>query len=343
MNECVFLQSGFVVVTDFVPADGSRDVADELQRIIDENPNRTIFFPDGLYRISRPLLTPAHPEKSVALRLSNYAVIQAAENWDSPEALIRLGASHFANDIRTNGSNYSLIGGILDGRGVAGGVSIDGGRETMIRDVSIKHTTIGLYIKTGANNRSSDADVYGVNIIGNSSTESIGVLVEGFDNTLSNMRIADVQYGVILRSCGNMLRSLHPLYTCPRLEYGDSCGFWDQAGNNWYDFCYADHFATGYRNAPGISSTYHNSFCMWYAPEGESHTVFRADGAFNSFVSGLRIGFHEEFTNNYILSVGKPGGNGVLEKVCASHTRLADAVHEPYLTGRIFSLADLNG
>ncbi|MBQ8612494.1 MAG: hypothetical protein IJ412_12420 [Oscillospiraceae bacterium] len=333
---------GYIVVTDHIPADGSADVSDAIQRIIDENPNRTIYFPDGLYRISKPILTPAHPEKSVALRLSSYAVIQAADDWSSPEALIRLGAIHFANDIRTNGSNYSLVGGILDGRNVAGGVSIDGGRETMIRDVSIKHATIGLYIKTGANNRSSDADVYNVNIIGSGAPDSVGVLLEGFDNTLSNMRIADVQHGVILRSCGNMLRSLHPLYTCRYEDYENSCGFWDQAGNNWFDYCYSDHFAIGYRTAPGVSSTYHNSFCMWYAPKGASHTVFRADGAFNSIVSNLRVGFHEEFTNNRLLSVEKPGGRGTMEKVCVSHTRLADAAHEPYLTGEILSLADLD-
>ena len=42
---------GYIVVTDYIPADGSRDVADELQRLIETNPNRTIYFPDGLYRI----------------------------------------------------------------------------------------------------------------------------------------------------------------------------------------------------------------------------------------------------------------------------------------------------
>ena len=333
---------GYIVVTDYLPADGSRDVADELQRLIDTNPNRTIYFPDGLYRISKPLMTPAHPEKSVALRLSSYAVIQAADNWNGDGALVRLGAICFANDIRTNGSNYSLVGGILDGRNVAGGVSIDGGRETMIRDVSIKHATVGLHIKTGANNRSSDADIYGVNIIGSNRVDSIGVLVEGFDNTLSNMRIADVQYGVILRSCGNMLRSIHPLYTCSRQDYANSVGFWDQAGNNWYDYCYADHFAVGYRTAPGVSSTYLNSFCMWYAPEGECHTVFRADGSFNSTVSNLRVGFHAEFENNVLLSVEKTGGPGWMENVSVSHKRLISTAHEPHLRGRILSLADMN-
>jgi len=341
MSESSLYQSGYVVVTDFVASDGASDVSDALQQVIDGHPNRTIYFPDGTYRISKPLLTPAHPEKSVALRLSNYAVIQAADNWNSDEALIRLGASHSANDIRTNGSNYSLIGGILDGRGAANGVSIDGGRETMVRDVSIKHARVGLHIKTGANNRSSDADVYGVNIIGNGSTDSVGVLIEGFDNTLSNMRIADVQHGVVLRSGGNMLRSIHPLYTCEYKDYENSCGFWDFVGNNWYDFCYADHFGIAYRNAAGVSSTYHNCFCMWYAPMGEAHTVFRADGRFNSLLTNLRVGFHPKFTNNIVLSEAQSGGLGAFENLFLSTDKLADKTHKAHLRGVQHSLADI--
>ena len=335
------LTRGCVVVTDTVPADGSRDVSDELQRLIDDNPNRTLWFPDGKYVLGKPLLTPAHPERSVSLRLSEYAVIQAADGWNSDEALIRLGASHSANDIRTNGSNYSLTGGIIDGRGVAGGISIDGGRETVVRNVSIKHARIGLHIKTGANNRSSDADIYGVNIIGSGAPDSIGVLLEGFDNTLSNMRIADVQHGVVLRSCGNMLRSIHPLYTCGYEDYENSCGFWDLGGNNWYDFCYSDHFGVGFRNAPGVSSIYHNCFCMWYAPKGGSHTVFRADGRFNSFVTNLKIGFHPEFSENIILSEAKPGGPGAFENLFVSARRIAGNDHEAHLRGLFHSLEDL--
>lgn len=223
MAEITPTGAGYIVVTDTIPANTGKDVSDEIQSLIEGNPNRTIFFPDGEYVISKPILTPADPKRSVALRLSNYAVVKAAENWSSDEAMIRLGASYPANDIRTNGSNYSLVGGIIDGSGVASGISIDGGRETMVRDVSIKHVKIGLHIKHGANSGSSDCDIFGVNIIGNGTTESIGVLLEGYDNTLTNMRIADVFIGVKLRSSGNSMRNLHPLYTCGYEDYKNSC------------------------------------------------------------------------------------------------------------------------
>ena len=72
---------GYVVVK--VKNNGKVDVSDAIQKIIDENPNRTIYFPDGTYLISKPICTPADPKKSVALELSNYAVIKATEDWNN--------------------------------------------------------------------------------------------------------------------------------------------------------------------------------------------------------------------------------------------------------------------
>ena len=184
---------GYIVVTDYLPADGITDVSDSLQSLIDANPNRTLFFPDGAYLLSKPVLTPAHPKRSVDLQFANFARLQAADDWSSDEAMVRLGAKDPANDICTPGSNYGISGGIIDGGGRAKAISIDGGRETYIRGTNIKNAFVAIHIKHGANNGSSDADISGVNITGNGSPDSIGVLLEGYDNTLTNMRIADVR------------------------------------------------------------------------------------------------------------------------------------------------------
>jgi hypothetical protein len=72
---------GYVVVTDYIKTNSGKDVSDAIQNIIDKNPNRTIYFPDGVYIISKPIVTPAEPTKSVALELSNYAIIKASDNW----------------------------------------------------------------------------------------------------------------------------------------------------------------------------------------------------------------------------------------------------------------------
>ena len=81
----------YLVVTDFIDNTNGRDVADDLQQLIDKNPNRTLFFPDGDYYLSKPIVTPADPKLSVSLKLSNYARIAAADNWNGDGALVRLG------------------------------------------------------------------------------------------------------------------------------------------------------------------------------------------------------------------------------------------------------------
>lgn len=324
-------QEKYVVVK--VKADGKRDVSDAIQKIIDENPNRTIYFPDGVYLISKPILTPAEPTKSVALELSNYAIIKAAEGWAHDEAMVRLGGKDAANNIGTPGSNYYLEGGIIDGSGVAKGISIDSGRETVIRNTSIKGVVLGIHVKHGANSGSSDCDIFGVNIVGNNSPESIGVLVEGFDNTFTNMRIGGVYVGFKIRSQANMLRNIHPLYYGSNNSYETSCGFLDEAGCNWYDFCYSDEFATAFRITKS-ASRYNNCFAYWYSKRGAKHTIFKSDGEFNSAVMNMHAGHrkHNATTENFILEEGKDGGKGYFENLHIDDEMvITDRTHEKYM------------
>lgn len=325
---------GYVVVTDYVPNDGSRDVADELQAVIDQNPNRTIYFPDGIYKVQKSLRTPADPKKSVDLQLSNFAVIQAAENF-SGEALVCLGGKDAANDTHTPGSNYSLTGGILDGCSKANGVTIESGRETVIRNVSIKHTVIGIHVKYGANSGSSDADISDVNIIGTGKTDSTGILVEGYDNTFTNIRIGNVFTGVHLKSSSNSLRNIHPLYYSDYTDYENSCGFLDEGGNNIYDFCYSDQFCIGFRTMGNVSSIFDNCFCFWYTSAGGREIAFKADGRFNSVVSCLRSSFRDD-TENSVLEVGKKGGNGVFNNLLIDSSKVQNKTYRRYTEGSAF-------
>ena len=291
------LTKGYIIVTDYITAGAGEDVSDMIQKIIDENPNRTIYFPDGTYTISKPILTPAHPKKSVDLQLSNFACIRASEDWSSDEAIIRLGAKDAANDIYTPGSNYGFTGGIIDASGKAKAISIDGGRETRITGVSIKNAEIGIHIKHGANSGSSDADIRDVNITGNGSLTSIGLLIEGYDNTATNMRIADVFTGVDIRSGGNMLRNIHPLFII-RAEtydrYRESVGFRVCHGMNWFDYCYSDQFAVGFDTDGG--GILKNCFCWWYSDREDTHLGIRSRNPFYGSIDTLTLGgaFHPE-------------------------------------------------
>ncbi len=324
----------YVIVTDYISADGKTDIADEIQKIIDSNPNRTIYFPDGIYLISKSILTPADPKKSVDLQLSNYAVIRAADNFNG-DALVRLGGKNAANDTHTAGSNYSLTGGVLDAGGKTNGVSIDSGRETIIRNASIKNAVVGIDIKYGANSGSSDADISDVNIIGTGSTDSVGIRVEGYDNTFTNIRIGNVFTGVYLKSSANSLRNIHPLYYSDYTDYENSCGFLDEGGNNIYDFCYSDQFCIGFRTFNGVSSIFDNCFCFWYTAAGGREIAFKADGRFNSVVSNFRAGFRDD-TVNSVLIAEKSGGSGIFENLLVNSNIVSDKTHKRYSEGSLF-------
>ena len=303
---------GYLVITDYVKTDGKTDVADAIQKVIEANPNRTIFFPDGVYLLSHSIMTPADPEKSVSLVLANFAHLKAADTWSDGEAVVRLGAINPANNIKIPGSNYGFTGGIIDGSGVANGISIDGGRETKIQNVSIKNTRIGVHIKYGANSGSSDSDISDVNIVGNNNSDAIGVLVEGYDNTFLNMRIASVNIGVLIKSGGNILRNIHPLYVFgDKQNYETSCGFVVQQGNNWLNYCYSDQMGTGFRLAKGCRAQLTDCFCFWYSGKVPFQTVIECDGPLRAMVKGLNVGFNGN-GKNFTLLKAEEGGDGIL-------------------------------
>ena len=330
------MNNGYLYISDYILPNLGRDVADDIQRVIENNPNRTIFFPDGEYLISHPICTPASPQRSVDLQLSNFAVIRAMDGWNHDEAMIRLGAIYPANDIRTAGSNYSLTGGVINGAGLAKGVSIDGGRETAIRNVSIKNVKVGIHIKYGANSGSSDADIIGTHITGTRDVDSIGVIIEGYDNTLTDMRIEGVFIGVDLRVGGNFMRYIHPLYTSDYTDYENSCAFRDQSGNNWYNQCYSDQFGIGFRNTKTMNSIYDSCYCYWYSPRGGVHRAIKADGQFGSTFTNFKVDFRpEDSVRNLLLDATEEGGRGVFDRLMTKPARIADDQYLAYVKGDI--------
>ena len=325
------------------------DVSDAIQKAIDENPHRTIYFPDGEYILGKPIATSAHPDRAVSLNLSNFAVLKASDNWRDQEAMVRLGGAEAANNIHLAGSNYYFSGGVVDGNGRAKGIAIESGRETLITRTSIKNTQVGIHIKRGANSGSSDADIVTVNIVGNAKPESIGVLLEGHDNTLTNMRIAAVQTGVLIRSGTNSLSNIHPLFIyAPELhdrnpdmygevdliDYSKSIGFDDVSnGTNWYDFCYSDQMATGFRFRSG-SAVFQNCFVMWYNTNGSHEIGFDCTGRFNSSILNCQVWLKSGVETCIFLRVAEKGF-GVVENPIFNDNLNTDKSYLDYLDGKL--------
>ena len=340
---------GYVLITDYAMPNTGEDVSDAIQRAIDENPHRTIYFPDGEYILGKPIATSAHPDRAVSLNLSNFAVLKASDNWREQEAMVRLGGAEAANNIHLAGSNYYFSGGVVDGNGRAKGIAIESGRETLITRTSIKNTQVGIHIKRGANSGSSDADIVTVNIVGNAKPDSIGVLLEGHDNTLTNMRIAAVQTGVLIKSGTNSLSNIHPLFIyAPELhdrnpdmygevdliDYSKSIGFDDVSnGTNWYDFCYSDQMATGFRFKSG-SAVFQNCFVMWYSTNGSHEIGFDCTGRFNSSILNCQVWLKSGVETCIFLRVANKGF-GVVENPIFNDNLNTDKSYLDYLDGKL--------
>ena len=301
----------------FAPVPGE-DAADALQALIDANPRRAIYIPDGEYVLSHPVATPADPARAVSLRLSDFAVLKAASGWAHTNAMIRLGGIHPANNNRSFGSLYGLYGGYIDGSGVADGVSIESGRETRVQGTSIRNVRVGLRVFFGANGGSADCDIRDVNIVGNNAHDSIGLWVQAHDNSFTNMRICDARIGVRVDGSGNLFANIHPLCTYGLFKfYDDTIGFLEFSGNNTYDRCYADQFSTGwYFGSKANHSALHAPMCYWYnSTPGHPHTIFKCEGQFKALVTDLWAGFRDDKATNAVLLVAEPSGHGFIRDI----------------------------
>lgn len=329
---------GYVVVTDAIKAIGLMDIADELQQLINDNPGATIYFPDGIYTISKPIMTSSDPEKAVSLYLSNFAIIQASSDWNSENGhMIRLGALDAEKSVDSFGTSFYMHGGIVDGVGKAMGVSIEGGRGTSIRYVSMKSVKQGLHITKNAGCESSDVDLQTVNIVGCQEKDSVGILVDGYDNTLTNMRVAGFQVACKVNGARNTFRNLHMLWTYndSRYSYEDSVGFWDTSEGNWYDICYPDNFAVGFLTSSRTVSVYNNCYAYWYSNrDGETQIGFKSEGQFNSVVKHYRVDLRPEKVAKFLV-VGEAGGTGIVEYPIFPKGHNEDDSYKDYLIGNV--------
>ena len=334
-----FKDMGFIVVTEYLSANTGEDVGAKIQKVIDRNPKSVIYFPDGEYQTSIPIRTPADGDRSVSLKLSDNAVIKAHEDWEKGNgAVIRLGGKHERNTNYIAGSNYYLEGGTIDGSGIADGVSIDHGRETSVRDVTIINTNVGLHVKKGANGGSSDADIENIRIFGNGKVSSVGLKIQGWDNTYSNMRIANVQVGVYIDTAANLLRDIQCTYiSTPRLQpnYTSSQGFFDSGDRNWYDNCTSTDFATGFYIASNRSKLI-SCVARWTDVQKDSgkQVAIAKDGKWNSLARSVVAEFTAPSDVCEYLSAN-PGGYGYITDPIFDVTAVKGSAYEEYLHGKI--------
>jgi len=352
-GELDFDAAGYVIVTDHVKPDTGEDVTEAIQKLVDENPNRTLYFPDGTYLISKPIETSADPTKSVSFKLATFAHFKAMDSWTKGEPLFKLGAKDMAQGITNDANHTSFEGGVLDGSNIADGIWVMNAGNVSIRYNSIKFAVIGIRTVGDENHNGPTVDVHTSNIVGNNTVESIGVLLETNGNTLTNMRIYANQICIKLTGSDNFLRNLHPLYAYSetidwRNTYNDSVAFYDVGTRNFYDNCYNDQFATGFYIGKDTASVYDCCFNFWYrgTNDGEpvgDHNAFVCEGQFNSVIRFASADFThanptEKFSgsaNCNFLLVGEDGGAGKIDNVYFNKNNVsAEDVSADYMDGK---------
>lgn len=281
----------YVAVTDYVMPDTGKDVAGILQKIIDNNHERTLYFPDGEYLISQSLLTSGFDGERVSFLLSDGAVIRATEDWQSVDgnnALICMGSQR-----RSNSGHNMIVGGVLDCAGKADGISIDSCLDSYVHNVCILDPKTGIDVKLGIHNKSSCWDITNVTIIGSGAAGSVGMNVDGFDNTITDIRIYDMQLGIKAVGAGNFFKNI-----CVTNSVVDD-GYYkinlgiDDRANNWYNNCYVENCATAYSMHP--SSLFWDNGAKWMGSQCKTQIALKLTGGMIPVI-GFRAEFFGEST-----------------------------------------------
>lgn len=300
------------------------DVASQLQKIIDDNPGATIYIPDGEYQIKRPIRTSSEPGKNVALRLANFAFFSPHRSFTG-DYLFDLGSK---GNVMGSAPSY-FEGGTLIGNGKVSAMQISSGHNSVLRYTVMLSCTKALHIAENADG----TEVLGVNIEGLYSTECVGAVIDGPNNTFNMMRINDVHHGMHFRSSGNIARNIHPLTYNRKETWEGTCGVIDEIGGNYYDYYYPDHFSIGFYLKNG-RNLLNNCFCYHYTNVlGRPYSYFmvKTDGPFDSYVSSLRADFGGYCDINGILNEGAAGGSGLFfNTFIVRPERLTDYTHSDY-------------
>ena len=312
----------YIVLTDEM-SNKNGDIATELQRIINKYPGRTIEIPDGEYVLSKPVTVYADPTKAVSIRLSDYAVIKPASNWNSSEAMFNLCVGEIPEDKKLTETFY-IQGGLFDGNGIATAISVENAENFFIANVDVKNSPLAFDLKGGI------LDMENVNIIG-AGGDSIGIKAACNTSSFSNVRITDVSIGVYATGDNNLFKSVYATHR----NGNNVAGFKDTSRGNNYDMCTSEDFTVGYEMGEG-NHIYYGCYAKWTSSAINPQVAFKATGKFNSVIRTTRADFDFVGCNAAYLKVGTNGGAGqILWPMIGGKGNMQDNTYSSYLNGTL--------
>ena len=316
MTEEKEVTEDYLLLTDYASA---TDVTTSLQNLINNNPGRTIYIPDGSYTVSKPIEISADPAKKVSIRLGSYATIKATTAF-SGDAMIKLGADKAP--VTESTSSY-IMGGIFDANNKTTAISVEGGRDMFISDVVIKNAVCGIKILAGT----AYTDVENVNIMG-SGEDAVALDIAGDGNTFTSMRITKAGTAVKASGSTNTFRSIFATYSGTS---NDSRGFYDNSKGNNYDGCTSINYANGFCMEASTVSVYVNCYVRW-----DEASLVSTENAF-AVAGGGKLGsvirtsvMYVGDGNSAYLKAASGGSGKVIYPVLFNKSKLDDRTYEGY-------------
>lgn len=279
-----------------------------IQYAIDSNPNGTVYFPNGTYLISEPIVTSANYQKTVSLKLEKNSIVKANESFEENEFILKIGGKDTENQsLYSIGVRSMLQGGIFDCNNIASGISIYGISPT-IKDTEIRNCgLIGIDVPYGMHAGSTDCLISNVIIMGTNVIESIALNVAGFDNIFDNIRTSKTEIGINVIGGGNYFNNVHPMQSNnDTTRYNNTIGFLVDAWNNTFNNCYSDNFSIGFLNKNSKRNYYNNLTAFWYSGGNYNNKAFVEEVNLTSIIEGLFVEFHDTNGTHSIIECTNP-------------------------------------
>ena len=312
-----FSENGTRVLSDFPAKPSDADDTARIQRAVDATPSGVLRIPGGLYRISSTIMV----TNRCSLELHKTAVLRAVKPMDYVVRVDHTKAAKLPpGDFRNDDYNLFVIGGKIDGDGLASCLYIVGFTHFTMRDMTfLNGKETGLRVHGGyeliANNLYFKCVKSG--LAGN-----CALYTTGGDSHYTDCVVVDYTIGFRLGSGGsNRMTRCHvwggPLPPVkkgePREMLKDSINYWvDRASSVIFRDCYADTGKTGYLidgwDTRMLGCSYFNN--KWFGLDGiviVKHKFGRllvSDGGFVKNTPDVKVyeGIGEVSWNNMMYS-----------------------------------------
>ena len=287
--------------------DGVTDDTNAIKFMLSESKNKNILFPDGEYIISEQIITKADNDKNVSITLSDYCVIKANDAFVG-DTMFHIGGE-VENSYKHFGKfhSHSLRGfGTIDCNSITSGVDFSNCANTKFENITILNCKdFGYRINYGSNSGSMDTTSDNIQIIGTKTENSIGVIVESYDNLFNNIRVKNCDIGFQINKGGNYFTNCHPLggEFSNKERYEKQIAFnIGECGDNTFLNCYSDNFSIGWNISKSAwKNVISNPYFYWWKSDEFNHICFNTPNEqFNQLITNPQISFPAQ-GNNYIL------------------------------------------